>query len=190
MSNNFTMQEKIVLKLMEEGYEFLNKKSNKNDDGSELISNLDVSRGYFSSAFFVAKKFGISEPVIDSILFEYINGCQKTLKMFHTINLPRELLMLDFAFLGASKASIEALSNEWAKCGSLANFKKAVKLLDRDPTKEQINFLVDDYLKGAMESKSYEDELLTLAAGFSFNLFKEVYQKINERRRRWAQMTD
>ena len=173
MSQKLVSVDSIVETLMKEGYETL-------DSDLDL---LDLSRGYFNSAFFIAEKFGVLCSTINNVFLKYLARRKKIHRWVHSVTLPQEILMLKFARLGADKKILESFALELARCGGGVNFKTAVSLLGRGPTKEEVELILKSYLEGAIESENQEKELIELASGISSDLGSIVSKKIKARKR-------
>ncbi len=176
----------IIITLVEEGYRATNStkdKAAKNDGGMEFINSLDRARGYFSSALFLAQRFGISQKTLDHILEDYIKKSKKIPKIFHSISLL--LPELEFAKLGASKDVVENLAEEHARCGQIGCFEKTIQLLKRKPLDREVGMIVKNYIDGASESQETEKRLIELAERASRNIVISVSESLRQRRERW-----
>ncbi len=169
---------KAVKMLIEEGY-----RGARNSELSELEQN-------FSAAFFLAKELRAHRNTLDFVLSDYVARSKRSNFLTHTLELPCPTAMLKFAKLGASRPAVEALAKEFARQGMIGPFRAAVGVLGREPEEAEVIMLVDDYVKGAIESIDTEVCLLRLARGVSHNLDERMGQKISARRQRLALQCD
>lgn len=124
----------VVKTLVKEGWDSIwnaNTSEDNSNDSFGCCSKLDDARGYFLSAFFIAKKFGVSRETVDDILKDYLTKRKATSKTFYLIHLPPESLMLKFAKLGVSKSVVDSLREVVIGWNLKTNQKGGSKNVDR-----------------------------------------------------------
>ncbi len=134
----------------------------------------------------IFKKIPPPKKLVDKLVNHYLKQGDSWLD-------PRSHLTcaVSVAKLGASKPVLEKLALVLAKRGYRHNLKEIRNLLKSPPTSKEIWLMLNEYLKGAVESSETEKELLELSAEYlDFEDDRKFHELLENRRREWANATD
>lgn len=156
--------DEMVEVLLKYAEELRNQRKNRTHERNIFLPN------YMEEAAVKVAGAGASRKFIDSVVKrclkgEWFWGSDGTQKL--GFNLIQEV--------GCSINLVEKFATRLAANGSMYNFKVLLKILSREPSREEIITLVKNYTTGASEESNYEKELKELAKQ---NLPEEDLEKV------------